>query len=297
MRERSLVDFLGIGAQKSGTSWLDAQLRRHPQVWLPPLKELHYFDRPRDGLRERLTHRRVAYRQARRALVRGTLRGDWLRAPGEYAWYARFLLGRRSDAWYRSLFAPGERAGLCTGEITPRYALLDAGGVDHAARAVPDARILYLIRNPVERAWSNLKMGADRYGAPDRWPGGELPDRLLATDVIAGGRYREVLERWEARFPAERILVGFFEEIQREPEALLRRVYRFLGVDEGVAPVDPGARVNPGPPDPMPAAVRRQLGEVYGEEIRALHARLDSPYTREWLESLEASGAAKAGAT
>ena len=40
----SLPDFLCIGAQKSGTSWLDANLRFHPELWLPPAKELHYFD-------------------------------------------------------------------------------------------------------------------------------------------------------------------------------------------------------------------------------------------------------------
>ena len=41
-----LPDFLGIGAQKAGTTWLALNLGVHPQVWLPPIKELHYFDRP-----------------------------------------------------------------------------------------------------------------------------------------------------------------------------------------------------------------------------------------------------------
>jgi hypothetical protein len=47
-------NFLGIGAQKSGTTWLHDNLARHPQVWLPPVKEIHYFDRPDLSLGSRL---------------------------------------------------------------------------------------------------------------------------------------------------------------------------------------------------------------------------------------------------
>jgi hypothetical protein len=207
------VEFLCIGAQKAGTSWLWANLRQHPDIWLPPLKELHYFDRRDDGLWERLTHPRTVYRNARRELLSSALGLRWLRGDAkELGWYARYLLGRRNDAWYRSLFAPA--AGRTTGDITPRYSVLPDASVAHAARALPDARIVYLIRNPVERAWSNLKMGADRYGGSESWSGEDLRERVLRrSGVIAMGRYLENLERWERHFPPERILVGFFDEI------------------------------------------------------------------------------------
>src|SRR5947207_15861690 len=47
--ERKVPDFLGIGAARAGTTWLHSNLRRHPQIWLPPVKELHYFDLQRRG--------------------------------------------------------------------------------------------------------------------------------------------------------------------------------------------------------------------------------------------------------
>ena len=46
LKSGRLPDFLCIGAQKSGTTWLYHNLKQHPQVWLPPVKELHYFDHP-----------------------------------------------------------------------------------------------------------------------------------------------------------------------------------------------------------------------------------------------------------
>lgn len=277
------MNFLGIGAQKAGSSWLDAQLRTHPGIWMPPLKELHYFDRPHDGLRTRLTHPRVAYRMARRRLLAETLGLGWLRAPEEWMWWARYLLGTRSDAWYASLFAPG--AGRVTGEITPRYAVLGEADVAHAARALPHGRILYLLRDPVERAWSNLKMGADRYGAPETWREGELRERVERSGVLAMGRYSEVLARWERHFPSERIFVGFFDEIAEDPAGLLRRVFRFLGVDDAERHLSASLResVNPGAPEPIPDALRQVLSQLYRDELNALHERLGSPYTEAWL--------------
>lgn len=281
------MDFLCIGAQKAGTSWLWENLRQHPDVWLPPLKELHYFDRPDDGLWERLTQSRVVYRDARRGLVRGTLGLRWIRGDaGELRWHARYLLRSRSDPWYRSLFAPA--AGRTSGEITPRYSVLPEAAVAHAARALPDARIIYLMRDPMDRAWSNIKMGADRYGGVDSWRGPDLRERVLKrSGVIAMGRYLENLERWERHFPRERILVGYFDEIAEDPAGLLRRVYRFLGVDDAERHLPAGlrVRVNPGPPDPIPDELRRVLAEIYRDEVSALHARLGGRYTKAWLEA------------
>ena len=47
-------DFIGIGAQKGGTSWLHTNLEKHPQIWLPPMKELHYLDQGPASLAKRL---------------------------------------------------------------------------------------------------------------------------------------------------------------------------------------------------------------------------------------------------
>ena len=129
--------FLGIGAQKAGTTWLYENLRRHPALWLPPVKELHYLDQKPPHLSKRLFGKATPMRTAREhlraqllAFARG--RGD----RRELAWAARYCLLPRSDAWYRSLFPEdGERM---PGEICPGYARLDAEAVGLVQ--APDAR-------------------------------------------------------------------------------------------------------------------------------------------------------------
>jgi hypothetical protein len=98
----SLPDFLVIGAQKAGTTWLYAQLQNHPQVWLPPIKEIHYFDRSRrplvlDALGSR-HQRAMLWRWVKPGLV------DVSRHPSHLSWHGRFYLMARSDAWYAKCF-------------------------------------------------------------------------------------------------------------------------------------------------------------------------------------------------
>ena len=275
------MHFLGIGAQKAGTTWLWANLRPHPQLWLPPLKELHYFDRPDDGLWERLTGERRSYREARHALA-AALRSPWRRSD-DLAWHARYLLGRRSDSWYRSLFAPGR--GRVTGEITPRYSLLDDAGIGHVLRVLPEVKIVYLLRDPVERAWSNLKDGVDRYGDPSRWTEPDV-ERFSRSDAARAGRYSEHLARWERAVGPERIHVGFFDRIGDDPAALLADVQRFLGVDDGPSQVPAAVRtaVHVGPAGSIPKELHRSLSALYRDELHALHARFANRYTRDWME-------------
>ena len=120
-----LPDFMGIGFQRCGTSWLDDQLRRHPSVWLPSIKELHYFDardptRPIPSYRYR-THVRWRVRQYATAVKAG-LQGRQARIPttaSDLRWDLRYFTGRADDRWYASLFENAKARGSTVGEITP----------------------------------------------------------------------------------------------------------------------------------------------------------------------------------
>lgn len=105
-------DFMCIGAQRAGTSWLGHHLRQHPDVLIRK-KEIHYFDREtvfNRPLRERFRSRR--YRKLfARALKRHLGRREW---PA-LAWDLRFYLGARNDRWYASLFDKPE--GLIAGDL------------------------------------------------------------------------------------------------------------------------------------------------------------------------------------
>jgi len=121
-----MLNFLGIGAQKCGTTWLYAMLSKHPDIAFPGGKEIHFWSE--DDYQERL-------------------------------------------AWYQNLFSGDEQV---KGEITPAYAFLDGGRIKEIYRLVPDLRLIYMIRNPVNRAWSNALMALPRVQmkleeASDQW--------------------------------------------------------------------------------------------------------------------------------
>src|SRR5215210_2387932 len=91
-------DFLVIGAQRAGTTWLHRVLRQHPKLWLPPVKELHYFDKL-DTMRTILDAK-----ERRRVRLNGLLSLN--------PWLFRFWLGKRGDAWYAELFHHAQTQGL-----------------------------------------------------------------------------------------------------------------------------------------------------------------------------------------
>ena len=122
--------FLGIGAQKAGTTWLYRGLQQHPDIWLPPVKELHVFDEKLRFPRAGLSHlhgdlapstrwRRQLRNEGRRH--RRVTEVDEVELENR-RWASTYFLADPSIEWYRSLF---DRSGPC-GEITPEFVeLLD----------------------------------------------------------------------------------------------------------------------------------------------------------------------------
>ena len=123
MQHTTDPNFLVIGAQRSGTTWLDTALRAHPQVYLPERrKEIHYFDE-------------------------------------HYS---------RGAEWYREFFsAAAARPGLkAIGEVTPRY-LFDPLVPQRIAGDFPSMRLIAILRNPADRAYSQFCMYVGRKGASE----------------------------------------------------------------------------------------------------------------------------------
>ena len=265
--------FIGIGAQKAGTTWLYRNLQEHPEVWLPPEKELHYFDEKRIARRSlvgRVFGRTVEGARWRRQLrrhARGALRGT---SFAELRWLGRYFLLGWDDGWYASLFAPGH--GRSTGEVTPSYAILESEHVAGIRELLPEAKIVFLLRNPIERAWSHAMMevrntGASEADRDDFLRHFEEPRSRLRTD------YARTIEVWASHYPADQIFVGFLEDIHFHPEELLTRVCRFLGV----APLDrwPNAasRVYGGSGATIPGELAVALAELYRAPLHELASR------------------------
>lgn len=303
----SLPDFLCIGAQKAGTTWLDAQLRHHPNLWLPPAKELHYFDRGTPAYVSMLLDADPAKRMLVLNRFKFALRDVALRAmrPADclytMGWYGRFLFLPRSDRWYASLFAPG--AQQRAGEVTPAYALLPEPEVRRIHGQMPGVKCIYLLRNPVERAWSEAAMhfsrsGHGRHGYSrnghsrcGRVDPAHAQTVLGQPSTLRHSCYTKTLSIWEKFFPEEQIFVGFFEQMERSPRQLLLDIFRFLGVPASEAYISPQVHQKVFPNQHryrMPDSVRQQLTERLFPELVALHDRFDNAYTESWLNAASA---------
>src|SRR5207249_329643 len=116
------------------------------------------------------------------------------------------------------------------GEGSISYSALAPERVAHVARVMPDAKILFLMRNPVERAWSQAVMEITlfRRRAPEA---AEVLRHVEGKRSLLYADYLRTIETWRAHYPDDRIFVGFTEDIRFRPDELLERVHRFLGVE------------------------------------------------------------------
>lgn len=278
--------FLVIGAQKAGTTWLDRNLRTHPQIWLPPEKEVHYFDLPRPLPFAALLFapKRAARHWAKARLVR-----DWAKVKaGEQSlgWYLRYYFQPRNNRWYRSLFRP--TAGQICGECTTRYATLPDKAIKRISKLMPNAKIIYLLRDPIDRMWSDLAMfQGSRFGGRGLQNAEEtVVDSFLSNrSNLAHSQYASNLERWETFYPSSRIFIGYVEEISQCPKELLRRIHEFLGIEIGNAAALGRAHEHingKSYPPPSPAAASKLAARLV-PDTRKLHARLGSNYIAAWL--------------
>ncbi|CAA9224589.1 MAG: hypothetical protein AVDCRST_MAG93-603 [uncultured Chloroflexia bacterium] len=275
-------DFIGIGAQKAGTTWLYQNLRTHPQIWIP-WKELHYFDRKiklTSGWYSRLFGEdRREYRWSQRAFH---WQGIGLRTlPADLLWLYKYFARLPDDRWYLSLFEPSR--GRVTGEITPSYSILDRDMVAHAYELVPEARIIFMMRNPIERAWSQAIMRLTNKGhAVDETAEEQFHRRFGRRASRLRTDYVRTLENWSSSYPKEHIFVGFLEDISLHPDELLRTLYAFLGVDSSFRPRARKEKIHSTPVSKMPASIAVYLARSYVEDLENLSERFGG-YASFWL--------------
>ncbi len=268
-------DFLVIGAQKAGTTWIHRNLQAHPGIWMPKEKELHYFDektRNKSSLSDRLRGERAMDQRWRRQVKRQVGRYRQNFGPRNVAWDINYFLRPYNDRWYASLFRQGR--GKVTGEATPDYSIVGRDAVAHVHEIMPEARIIFMMRNPIERAWSQALMDLRDEPNADDMPQKELTRRFANKRSRLLTDYLRTLENWGTFFPEEQIFVGFLEDVHFYPNRLLRRLYAFLGVSS--SPKDYKVikrKIHSRDVETMPTAVASRLAGVYLEDARRLEER------------------------
>jgi len=210
-RVRVLPNFLIIGSQRAGTSSLFSYLRNHPAVVPSYVKEVHYFDR------------------------------NYQRGVG---WYRSFF----PTVLYRE--ALRRRTGLepAIGEATPGY-IFHALAPERVALLLPNVRLIVLLRNPVDRAYSSywhrraqgledLPSFEEAIAKEPRRLEGDDSQTLDGDDYTSSARrlhsyltrgiYADQLTKWFGLFPRDQFLIERSEDFFTEPAAVMKRVCAFL---------------------------------------------------------------------
>lgn len=252
-RLRMLPSFVVVSVERGGTTSLYRYLTAHPCIGEAFRKEVHYFDMNFD---------------------RGT---DWYRA--------HFPL-RAWSAWSRLRHGAG-----IAGEASPYY-LYHPHVPLRLARLLPEVRIVALVRNPVERAYSHYHLNV-RQGKEDL-PFEEALERenarlggeweKLCTDASywserhyqfayrGRGLYAERLEEWHRHFSAEQILVVRSEDLYADPASVVTRVFHHLGVPPHALTGYKAYNQKPYPD--LAPETRRRLAEFFAPHNERLYALL-----------------------
>nr|WP_249139059.1 sulfotransferase [Actibacterium sp. MT2.3-13A] len=217
--------FFVIGAQKAGTTWLHRYLAQHPEVSSGPLKKYHYFNK---------FHGEFAVGGARphfQGLRRLSALSAVLRRAGRPAGYLRATLAAlRGRGDYLGLVR-GDRPGArAFGDVTPIYSLLGRAAFAEMAASYPRTRFVFIMRDPVDRLWSHVRMRARRLGLA---PGEAAFDKMVFSRLndprfLGRSDYARTITELEAAVPREQILYLFYEELFSD--ASLRRLCDFLGL-------------------------------------------------------------------
>lgn len=200
-------DFLLAGPPRAATTTLYQYLDQHPGIYMPPLKEPHFFtDRRQRTWRDDDPDpdRREAYLQLFEAAGPDQLAGE---ASTSYLWYP-------------------EAAG-------------------RIRRYVPEARFVVPLRDPVERAWSHYLKGWDRPDGDPSIREAIAGDVDLDGTFLDASRYARHVRRYLETFGEDRVEVVLLPDLRRETERVLRRIVAFLGADpDAVRAIDTDLRAN-----------------------------------------------------
>lgn len=210
---KELLDFIVIGAQKSGTTTLFEYLAMHPQIALPPGKEAPFFSHDNSLTRGWAEYLRRAFPFADPIQKWGTV------TP-------HYMTGTVYDA------AHDHRAHYDERTIPSRI-----------QERIPHVRLVAILRDPVERALSHHAMmvmnAAESRSFDDAITELLTPEKIMlarsapteTNAYVAWGEYGRILGGYLDVFPRKQLLVLFTRDLAHDPKSLLHRLYDFIGVD------------------------------------------------------------------
>ncbi|GAB4225919.1 MAG: sulfotransferase [Stanieria sp.] len=195
-----LPNFLIIGIQKAGTTSIYNYLQEHPQIYMSPVKETNFFEK------------------------------DWESLPVE----ERNKKGIITFDDYCQLFT-NVKDEIAIGEASPNYLFHYQSSAPKIKQYLPNAKLIAILRNPVERAYSDYLMHI-RDAIGYRPLSEQIKHSAHKSFIIRKGFYYEPLKFYYEQFCPEQIKVFLYEDFCKQPQVIMQEMYRYLGVDDTFSP-------------------------------------------------------------
>ncbi|MGQ3686307.1 MAG: sulfotransferase domain-containing protein [Candidatus Loosdrechtia sp.] len=269
-------DFLIIGPQRTGTTWLSNNLVINPQIFIPFQKEFFFFN----------------------ALIKK--RKEDMYTSDRLEWYSNKFSPRISNViltylkyniknfmTFKRLEVGNMNLIKCfhsrvMGESTASYAAMEECLINEIVVLNPDIKIIMLIRNPIDRAWSHAKKDLLK------WQRKSFPEIKFSDFenfyndeyILRCGKYTEIIEMWNKYIKQENFFIGVFDDIIKNPKDLLMRIFKFLEVrcNEKVIARFSETVINSTPEKEMPEIHRDYLKKLFENEI----SKLNKMFNLDW---------------
>lgn len=218
-------DFLCIGAQKSATTWLNNILRTFPEVFLPPFKEVHYFTHanqpvPQRLIRYRLNHFHGTYQKIMQSQRPSLPMLEWI---------ARLCFAsKQDDDWYQLIFE-NFKDYFC-GDITPSYSTLSKDEVAYVHERLPNAKIIFMMRDPIPRTWSNVSQNMNMGITSKTQSLADLIQQVDSDAVNFRSDYVRTINNWREFYSSEQFHYVYFDNVKSQPLSVLQGICQFLNI-------------------------------------------------------------------
>lgn len=216
-------DFMILGPQRTGTTWLQRYLIQHPDIFMPHLKELYFFNY-------------LIFKNTKGENYK-TNRLEWYSNQFELTWLKyiqknwsllkSFKSLKKLDYHFTRFLKP-----VVKGEATASYAVMEDSLINEVVMLNPAIKVIISVRNPIDRAWSHASKDMITNNRPIKSiPFQEFEKFYLDNYMIKCGKYSEIIHNWRAALPADQIFVSMFKDIANRPVKALEQSMNFLGVD------------------------------------------------------------------
>lgn len=290
MTERTKPDFICIGPEKTGTSWLYAQLLEHPRVYLPSVKELRYWNEgnlvPAHSRLRVLFDDHWHFKHLRKffwSCVKECWSKRAMKIQHWSTFYAsmQYVWGTRNDDWYEALF--NKIPSKLSGDISPLYYHLEEAQVEKISKYRPATKIIILVRDPIARTWSKVRMNVLRHKRQSFEE--TCPQEFLDhfSEIKSYWRpYSETVALWKKHF--KNVYVGYYDEILQSPYSIYSDICAFLGLEPTASQERLDRKINKGLSIDIPQQLLARLRTDYGGEILSMTEQTESPHPQTWKE-------------